>query len=55
MRCPVEVNLDWTAEVSSFLMGFLKNNYVAYTLFLGQTHFGKNYLWGYVFLKSIVL
>ena len=29
MQCPVEVNLDWTAEVSSFLTGFFENNHVA--------------------------
>ena len=29
MRCSIEVNLDWTAKVSSFLMEFLENNHVA--------------------------
>ena len=29
MWCLVEVNLDWTAVVNSFLMGFLKHNHAA--------------------------
>ena len=33
-------------------MGFLENNNVAWTLFLGQTHFGKLFV-GLCFLKKL--
>ena len=36
MRCSIEVNLDWTAKVSSFLMGyFWKITMLHKSLFLG--------------------
>ena len=39
MWCPVEVNLDWTVEVSSFLMGFSK------IIMLHKCCFGLNKFW----------
>ena len=41
MWCPVEVNLDWTIEISSFLMRFLEITTLHKFFFLGQTYFIK--------------
>ena len=46
----VEVKLDWTFEVSGFLMGFLKTNHYCTQLFYGQNYFGTLFL---VFLNLL--
>ena len=55
VRCPIEVNLDWTAEVSVFLIRiFLETYSHNVKLCFCVKHILENYLWNYVFLKNVV-